>query len=82
MFLILAKTIENWDEKIFPRIQSLADYPDMGRVVPEFDQTFVRELIHRLFRIAYRHDLQRVRIVRIRRSERLLYLAAADDETS
>ena len=38
---ILAKTIENWDEEIFPRIQSLADHPDMGRLVPELDQTFL-----------------------------------------
>jgi len=38
---ILAKTIENWDEEIFPRIQSLADHPDMGRLEPELDQTFL-----------------------------------------
>ena len=74
--------IEKRNEEIFPRIQSLTDHPDMGRVVPEINQTFLRVLILLLFRIVYRHDLQRVRIVRIRRSERLLYLAAADDEAS
>lgn len=32
--------------EVFQRVQSLADHPDMGRVVPEFDQAFLRELIH------------------------------------
>lgn len=58
--------------------QALADHPDMGRVVPEFEQPFLRELIHPPFRIVYRRDPQRVRIVRVWRSERLLNLSTAD----
>ena len=61
-------------EEVFRRVQALADHPDMGRVVPEFDQPFLRELIHPPFRIVYRRDPQRVRIVRAWRSERLLLL--------
>ena len=61
-------------EEVFRRVQALADHPDMGRVVPEFDQPFLRELIHPPFRIVYRRDPQRVRIVRVWRSERLLLL--------
>jgi len=49
-------------------------------VVPEFDQPFLRELIHPPFRIVYRRDPKRVRIVRVWRSERLLHLPAAGDE--
>jgi plasmid stabilization system protein ParE len=60
--------------EVFQRVQALADHPDMGRVVPEFDQPFLRELIHPPFRIVYRHDPQRVRVVRVWRSERLLHL--------
>ena len=33
-------------EEVFQRVDALADHPDMGRVVPEFDQAFLRELIH------------------------------------
>lgn len=67
---------------IFRRVESLADHPDMGRVVPEFAQPFLRELIHPPFRIVYRHDYQqgRVRVVRVWRSERLLHLPAVDHE--
>lgn len=60
--------------EVFQRIGALSDHPDMGRVVPEFDQPFLRELIHSPFRIVYRRDSRRVRIVRVWRSERLLHL--------
>lgn len=54
------------------RIEALADHPDLGRIVPEFDQPFLRELIRPPFRIVYRRDLKQVRVVRVWRSERLL----------
>ena len=47
--------------EIFESIDALTDHPEMGRIVPEFDQPFLRELIRPPFRI-----------VRVWRSERLL----------
>jgi hypothetical protein len=44
----------------------------MGRVVPEFAVEHLREIVSPPFRIVYRHDKQKVRIVRVWRSERLL----------
>jgi toxin ParE1/3/4 len=61
-------------EEVFHCIQALGEHPDLGRVVPEFDQPFLRELIHPPFRIVYRRDPQKIRIVRVWRSERLLNL--------
>ena len=61
-------------EEIVSRIEALRDHPEMGRIVPEFDQSFLRELIHPPFRIVYRRDPKHVRIVRVWRSERLLVL--------
>ncbi|WP_018882135.1 MULTISPECIES: type II toxin-antitoxin system RelE/ParE family toxin [unclassified Thioalkalivibrio] len=61
-------------QEIFQRVQALNDHPDIGRVVPEFDQPFLRELVHPPFRIVYRRDPDRVRVVRVWRSERLLHL--------
>lgn len=58
--------------EIFESIDALADHPELGRIVPEFDQPFLRELIRPPFRIVYRHDPKHVRIVRVWRSERLL----------
>lgn len=66
--------------EIVARIETLADHPAKGRIVPEFDQPFLHELIHPPFRIVYRHEPEFVRIVRIWRSERVLALPE-DEET-
>jgi toxin ParE1/3/4 len=39
-------------EEVFQSVQALADHPDMGRMVREFDQAFLRGLIHPPFRSA------------------------------
>ena len=64
---------------IVTRIEALRDHPGMGRIVPEFDRPFVRELIHPPFRIVYRLEPKRVRIVRVWRSERLLSRLGDED---
>ncbi len=61
-------------EEILDRIEALSDHPGMGRIVPEFDQPLLRELIRPPFRVVYRQDPGRVSVVRIWRSERLLVL--------
>lgn len=58
--------------EIVHRLEQLAEFPDSGRVVPEFDTPWLRELVHPPFRIVYRVDGVRVRIVRVWRSERLM----------
>ena len=58
--------------EIIADIELLKEQPDMGRVVPEFELEYLRELIRPPFRIVYRRDKKRVRIVRVWRSERLL----------
>ena len=61
--------------EIFQQVERLVDHPELGRVVPEFDQPLLRELIHPPFRIVYRRDPVRIRVVRVWRSERLLRLS-------
>jgi toxin ParE1/3/4 len=61
-------------------IESLAEHPEIGRVVPEFEQPFLRELILAPFRIVYRRDRKHVRIVRVWRSERQLQLPSREPE--
>ncbi|HEX9020079.1 MAG TPA: type II toxin-antitoxin system RelE/ParE family toxin [Nitrospirota bacterium] len=60
--------------EIISQIERLAAHPLSGRVVPEFNVEHLREIIYPPFRIVYRHDKNKVRIVRIWRSERLLKL--------
>jgi toxin ParE1/3/4 len=50
---------------VVSRIESLADFPESGRVVPEFGMAQLREIIYPPFGIVYRVDEGRVRVVRI-----------------
>lgn len=64
--------VERLLREIIDSIEALVNNPDMGRIVPEFEQPFLRELGRPPFRIVYRRDPKHVRIVRAWRSERLL----------
>ena len=58
--------------EIVIQVGRLTDFPKSGRIVPEFGIMNLREVIFPPFRIVYRLDKNRIRIVRIWRSERLL----------
>ncbi|WP_372737005.1 type II toxin-antitoxin system RelE/ParE family toxin [Neptunomonas sp.] len=57
---------------IVEHIETLAQHPDIGRAVPEFNDEHIRELIHPPFRIVYLRESISIKIVRVWRSERLL----------
>ena len=52
--------------ELITHAESLADFPEIGRMVPEFRQPILREIICRSYRIIYRlrRDNQRIEIVR------------------
>lgn len=58
--------------RLLENISRLADLPDMGRVVPEFGPSALRELVRPPFRIVYRREPEGVSVVRVWRSERVL----------
>jgi toxin ParE1/3/4 len=58
--------------EVVTAVEQLPRLPELGRVVPEFGVAHLRELIHPPFRIVYRLDDERVRVVRVWRSERIL----------
>jgi toxin ParE1/3/4 len=60
--------------EVLPQIEQLADFPERGRVVPEFGLEHLREVIHPPFRVVCRLHDDRVRVVRVWRGERLLEL--------
>lgn len=57
---------------IINRVESLSDHPDIGRIVPEFDDQNIRELIKPPFRIVYIKEKSNIYIIRVWRSERML----------
>jgi len=61
--------------ELLTAVNELNLYPKMGRIVPEFNISNLRELIHPPFRVVYKLEKnQRISIIRIWRSERLLKL--------
>ncbi|MCX6952404.1 MAG: type II toxin-antitoxin system RelE/ParE family toxin [Verrucomicrobia bacterium] len=42
---------------LIDRVQQLADFPESGRIVPEYDNPAAREIIFRRYRIVYRLSL-------------------------
>lgn len=64
--------------EIFERVESLPDNPQLGRVVPEFDEPHIREIIHPPYRIVYMLDSKSIQIIRVWRSERLLVLPGSE----
>ena len=64
--------------EVIERTEQLRAFPDSGRMVPEFDTPWLRELEMPPFRIVYRRDEALVTIVRVWRSERLMDQELAD----
>lgn len=60
--------------EILEKAEMLGDFPDLGRMVPEFGHPRLRELIHPPFRIVYRREEDVIKVVRVWRSERQLTL--------
>lgn len=59
-------------EKITSRVDQLENFPNSGRIVPEFGKDNIRELIEGNYRIIYRINIDYIGIARIHHSSRLL----------
>lgn len=69
--LRVAEIGERLLREVVPQTERLAEFPESGRVVPEFGIALLREIVHPPFRLVYGLDPKRVRVVRLWRSERL-----------
>ncbi len=54
-------------QNIINYVEKLPDFPELGRVVPEFSDPTIREIIRKPFRIVYRvnNERQDIEIIRI-----------------
>lgn len=59
---------------IIAHLEILIKHPEIGRIVPEFAEPKIRELIHPPFRVVYWLDNPQIHVVRVWRSERFLQL--------
>ena len=63
---------------ILRHCEMLLFHPEAGRVVPEFNQEHIRELIHSSFRVVYLRQATDIVLIRVWRSERQLELPEGD----
>ena len=59
-------------DKIIKRVDQIGNFPKSGRVVPEFNSEFIRELIEGNYRIIYKIHSDNIGIVRIHHAARQL----------
>lgn len=58
---------QNFAQGVFGAVERLAEFPESGRVVPEFGERTIREVIRRPCRIVYRvrSEVRQVEVVRV-----------------
>jgi toxin ParE1/3/4 len=65
---------ERWLTRLFASVGKLAEFPQVGRIVPELALPEFRELDFGGYRVIYRVEAKRVAILTVRHSRRLLEL--------
>ena len=63
-----------WSKSIFDSIKSLENFPSLGRIVPEYSEDTISELIKGQYRIVYKinQSEEEIYILTIHHSKRLL----------
>jgi addiction module RelE/StbE family toxin len=60
-------------DKLVSKVDILIDHPEAGRIVPEFENELIRELIEGNYRIIYKIiSITEIGIIRVHHSARLL----------
>ncbi|MDO8930625.1 MAG: type II toxin-antitoxin system RelE/ParE family toxin [Bacteroidota bacterium] len=59
-------------EKLIARVTLLNSFPESGRIVPEFEQKSIRELIEGNYRIVYKIHPDHIGIARVHHTAKLL----------
>jgi addiction module RelE/StbE family toxin len=68
-----SKAIE-FTDSLIDKCDHIIDNPEIGRVVPEFSDSQIRELIVKNYRIVYRHIDKEIQILTVFEGRRLLPL--------
>lgn len=64
---------QEFSKRLIERIEQLYEFPNSGRVVPEFQNEDLRELIYGKYRIVYRNFIdEKIVILRIIHGSKLL----------
>jgi toxin ParE1/3/4 len=62
----------NFATRIVETVETLGQFPEIGRVVPEYNNPEIRELIYRNYRVVYKVNPGFVEIITVFQGSRLL----------
>ena len=62
----------NFASKIISSVETLKVFPEIGRIVPEYDDPKIREIIYRNYRIVYQIEDKVVEIITVFHGSKLL----------
>ncbi|MFH1629441.1 MAG: type II toxin-antitoxin system RelE/ParE family toxin [Pseudomonadota bacterium] len=63
---------EKWIDTVFSKVEHLKSSPEIGRIVPEINDSQFRELIYGNYRIIYRIETKQISILTIRHGRQIL----------
>jgi plasmid stabilization system protein ParE len=63
---------EKWINNVFSKVEQLKSSPEIGRIVPEINDTKFREIIYGNYRIIYRIEKKQISILTIRHGKQIL----------
>ncbi len=63
---------EKWIQTVFSKVDHLRLSPEMGRIIPEINDPFFRELIYGNYRIIYHIETKQISILTIRHGKQIL----------
>ena len=63
---------EKWIDTVFSKVEQLKSSPEIGRIVPEINDSQFRGLIYGNYRIIYRIETKQISILTIRHGRQIL----------
>ena len=63
---------EKWIDTVFSKVEQLKSSPEIGRILPEINNSQFRELIYGNYRIIYRIETKQISILTIRHGRQIL----------
>lgn len=57
---------EDWSDELTKKLDLLLTFPEMGRIVPDFEIRFIREVFVRKYRLIYQYQDDTLRVLAIR----------------
>jgi plasmid stabilization system protein ParE len=63
---------EKWINTVFSKVEQLRSSPEIGRILPELNNTHFREIIYGNYRIIYRIEKKQISVLTIRHGRQIL----------